>query len=129
MSTPEEIRILDGSAGPELPIVDGAGVARAIVWPGTGARARSLHRIWLEARAGTVELRHPSDAVYYVVEGDGAVADRTSGEAHDLRAGAMFHVDAGTAYAVRAGDGGMQLVGGPAPADDALYAHLEEPAA
>lgn len=119
-----EIQILDGSEGPELPIVDGAGMARAIVWPGVGARSRSLHRIWLEAGAGTVRLSHPSDAVYYVIEGDGTAADESAGSEHALRAGAMFHVDAGTAYRVRAGDDGMQLVGGPAPADDALYESL-----
>jgi hypothetical protein len=36
----------------------------------------------------------------------------------------MFHVDRGTPYVVRAGVPGMQVIGGPAPADDALYAHL-----
>jgi mannose-6-phosphate isomerase-like protein (cupin superfamily) len=121
-----EIRILDGSAGPELPIVEGHGVARAIVWPAMGARSRSLNRIWLTAGAGTVELVHPSDAVYYVIEGAGSVLDAATSEAQDLRTGAMFHVDAGTTYSVRAGGGGMQLVGGPAPADDALYSHLAD---
>jgi mannose-6-phosphate isomerase-like protein (cupin superfamily) len=116
-----EIQILDGAEGPELAIVDGPGVARAIVWPGIGARSRSLHRISLEGGAATVRLSHPSDAVYYVVEGDGSVADESAGEDHALRAGAMFHIDAGTAYRVRAGVDGLQLLGGPAPADDALY--------
>jgi hypothetical protein len=37
----------------------------------------------------------------------------------------MFHIDAGTSYAVVAGTGGLQIVGGPAPADMAMYAHLE----
>ena len=120
-----EIRILDGSDGPELPIVEGDGTARAIVWPGTGARSRSLHHLWLTAGSGTVELVHPSDAVYYVVEGGGTVRDPAAGDDQELRAGSMIHVDAGTAYAVRAGDGGIELVGGPAPADDALYAHLD----
>jgi mannose-6-phosphate isomerase-like protein (cupin superfamily) len=120
-----EIRILDGSDGPELPIVDGAGTARAIVWPGTGARSRSLHHLWLDGGSRTVELVHPSDAVYYVIEGGGTVLEASAQEGRELRAGSMFHVDAGTAYAVRAADGGIELVGGPAPADDALYAHLD----
>jgi hypothetical protein len=37
----------------------------------------------------------------------------------------MAHVDAGTTYRFRAGDAGLDLIGGPAPADPALYAHLE----
>jgi quercetin dioxygenase-like cupin family protein len=121
-----EIRILDGSTGPELPIVRGGGMARAIVWPGTGARLRSLHRIWLEPRAATTELSHSSDAVYYVVEGAGTVHDMTSGSNHSVRLGSMFHIDACTSYAVVAGDDGVQIVGGPAPADMTMYAHLED---
>jgi len=125
VSTATEIRILDGSAGPELPIVRGEGVARAVIWPGIGARSRSLHRIWLAGGASTVELVHPSDAVYYVIEGDGWVSDGVGDERHEVRGGSMFHVDAGTAYSILAGDGGMQLVGGPAPADDRLYTDLK----
>jgi hypothetical protein len=120
-----EIRILDGSSGPELPIVRGAGIARAIVWPGTGAHLRSLHRIWLDADAAMTELSHASDAVYYVVDGAGTVHDLTTGSNHAVRLGSMFHIDAGTSYAVVAGTGGLQIVGGPAPADLAMYAHLE----
>lgn len=119
-----EIQILDGASGPELPIVAGGGVARAVVWPGVGAHLRSLHRIWLDAGAATVELEHPSDAVYYVVDGEGAVEDRSAGGEQPLRTGSMFHVDGGTAYVVRAASGGMQLVGGPAPADARMYEHL-----
>jgi mannose-6-phosphate isomerase-like protein (cupin superfamily) len=119
-----EIRVLDGSDGPELPIVDGDGAARAIVWPGTGARSRSLHHLRLSAGSGTIDLAHPSDAVYYVIAGTGSVLDAGAQQDQKLRAGSMFHVDAGTRYAVRAGDDGIELVGGPAPADDDLYAHL-----
>jgi quercetin dioxygenase-like cupin family protein len=124
--TDREIAILNGSRGPELQIVAGAGEARAIIWPGMGARSRSLHRVWLAENAGTVELSHPSDAVYYVLEGTGWVDDPDADERHDVAAGAMFHVDAGTRYAIHAGAAGMQVVGGPAPADDALYAHLSD---
>ena len=115
------VAILDGSAGPQLDIVEGAGEARAIVWPGMGAQARALHHIWLDAGARTVQLRHPGEAVYYVVAGQGSVFDRSSGERHRLRAGSMFHVDAGTAYVAEAGDNGVELVGGPAPVDPQLY--------
>jgi len=116
-----EIAVLDGSAGPELPIVEGDGEAKAVVWPGTGAHSRSLHHLWLRAGARTVALTHPSEAVYYVIEGDGSVVDRSSGERHALRDGAMFHVDPRTTYEIEAGSRGVELVGGPAPADPSLY--------
>lgn len=118
------IQILDGSEGPELPIVEGEGRAHAIVWPGVGAELRSLHRILLGGGSATVTLSHPSDAVYYVIEGSGTARDDASGESHEVRVGSMFHVDAGTSYAIVAGSGGMELVGGPAPADPAMYEHL-----
>jgi mannose-6-phosphate isomerase-like protein (cupin superfamily) len=122
--TDAQITILDGSGGPELPIIDGAGEARAIVWPGMGARTRSLHRIRLGEDAATVELSHPSDAVYYVADGTGSVEDLGLGERQDLVLGAMFHIDAGTRYVIHAGDTGLQVIGGPSPADDSLYEHL-----
>jgi quercetin dioxygenase-like cupin family protein len=120
-----KVLILDGSDGPELPLVEGAGAARAIVWPGMGARARSLHHIWLAPDARTVSQRHPGDAVYYVVTGDGTVVDGTADERQPLREGAMFHVDGGTDYVVEAGEDGIELVGGPAPADPGLYEEMD----
>ena len=117
----DKVSILDGSAGPELDIVDGDGEARAIVWPGTGAQARSLHRIWLRPGASMVEQRHPGEATYYVIGGGGWVTDGATGDRQPLREGSMFHVDGGTAYAAQAAGDGMELVGGPAPADPALY--------
>jgi len=120
-----KVRILDGSEGPKLPLVEGAGDARAIVWPGMGAKARSLHHIWLAPDARTVPQHHPGDAVYYVVTGDGTVVDGAAGERQPLREGAMFHVDTGTEYVVEAGEHGIELVGGPAPADAALYEGMD----
>lgn len=126
MSETDGIQILDGVSGPELAIVEGEGVARAIVWPGIGAHLRSLHRVWLGPAGRMSTLSHYSEAVYYVVEGAGAVADPSTGEAQPLRRGSMFHVEAGTPYAVRADEAGMQLVGGPSPADPRLYVHLAD---
>jgi quercetin dioxygenase-like cupin family protein len=119
-----EIQIVDGATGPVLPIVEGDGEARAIIWPGLGARSRSLHRLSLGSGASTVRLKHPSDAVYYVIAGVGSVRDSEGGDSEQLRPGSMFHVDAGTAYVVTAADDGIELVGGPAPADDELYSSL-----
>jgi mannose-6-phosphate isomerase-like protein (cupin superfamily) len=121
VSASQGIAILEASDGPALAIVEGEGSAHAVVWPGTGAQLRSLARIMIGAGARTVALRHPGEAVYYVIEGAGSVADGETGDSSPLVPGAMIHVDGGTPYVITAGDGGLDLVGGPSPADPALY--------
>lgn len=121
-----EVAVISADSGPELALVEGEGRARAIIWPGTGATLRSMHRISLGAGSRTIEMSHPSDAVYYVISGDGQVAEGDMGAAQPLLEGSMVHVDAGSAYALVAGPDGMELVGGPAPADPALYAGLTD---
>lgn len=131
----DQIRILEAGKGPALPIVEGGGYATAVIWPGMGAQLRSIHMIRLEPGARTIELSHPFEAVYSVTDGSGealAAGARTGGVALDagaragypLRDGSMVHIDAGTAYAFRAGPEGMSLFGGPSPPDPALYQHL-----
>lgn len=121
MTTSDEIQILSTAEGPTLEIIEGDGQARAVVWPGMGAQLRSLHTISLGPGARTVQLRHPSEAVYYVIGGAGEAIDMTDCDAHAIGPGTMLHIDAGTAYVIRAGDDGMSVAGGPAPPDLALY--------
>jgi quercetin dioxygenase-like cupin family protein len=115
------VQVLDSDSGPPIAIVASGGSARAIVWPGMGGELRSLHRIELEPGGETVELEHPGEAVYYVVRGAGDALDGSDRSAKPLVEGAMAHVEAGTSYRFRAGDAGIELVGGPAPADSRLY--------
>ena len=117
---------VDASACPPVPLVEGDGEARAIVWPGMGARHRSLHRVRLGAGARTVALRHPGEAVWYVIEGDGSVGDAAGAERQEIVEGSMIHVGPGDEYRFTAGDSGLLLAGGPCPPDPALYAHLQE---
>jgi mannose-6-phosphate isomerase-like protein (cupin superfamily) len=117
-----EVVVVPGAGeGPPLDIVTGEGSARAVIWPEMGATLRSMHRISLGRDARTIEMQHPSDAVYYVISGGGAAADRTTGERQALVEGSMVHVDSGTRYELAAGGDGMELVGGPCPADASLY--------
>lgn len=119
-----EARVLSCDAAcPELPIVEGAGRAVAVVWPGVGATMRSLHWIDLPSGAGTKAQRHPMEAVYYVKEGSGTVLE-PGGRGDPITEGSMIHVEPGTAYRFEAGDHGLVLLGGPCPPDPALYAHL-----
>jgi mannose-6-phosphate isomerase-like protein (cupin superfamily) len=114
----------EGDHGPLLPIVE-EGSARAIVWPGIGATHRSMHRIELAAASRTTTLRHPTEAVYYVIRGDGAVHDPDDGsDGQRLVEGSMIHVEPGTAYRFEAGEAGILLLGGPCPADPTLYEQI-----
>jgi quercetin dioxygenase-like cupin family protein len=106
---------------PSLPIVDGEGSARAVVWPGIGAELRSMHHIVLGAGASTVPQRHPHEAVYHVTTGTAQVRDLESDETTDLRVGSMVHVEPGTGYVFLAGLDGVEIIGGPCPADPDLY--------
>jgi mannose-6-phosphate isomerase-like protein (cupin superfamily) len=86
-----------------LPIVADRGRAWAVIWPGMGAQCRSLHRISLSPRGGTVPLRHPSEAVYYVLAGHGA-ARGSDGSAHRIAEGSMIHIAPQTEYRFAAKD-------------------------
>lgn len=122
MSAPlSEVVVATADRGPQLGIVAGEGTARAVIWPGMGAELRSMHRISLGRDSRTIEMTHPSDAVYYVIAGGGEAVDRETGEGSALILGSMVHVDAGTPYELVAGDEGMELIGGPCPADPSLY--------
>jgi quercetin dioxygenase-like cupin family protein len=126
MSSSKAVRVLDGGEScPMLPLVEGEGVARAVIWPGVGAQLRSMQRIRLGPGARTVPLRHAMEAVYYVMSGAGTVLDPDDPLARPLVEGAMVHVEPGTAYLFQGGPGGIEILGGPCPADPALYAGLE----
>jgi quercetin dioxygenase-like cupin family protein len=124
----DRVMVVDGTdeaTCPVVPIVEGDGEARAIIWPGMGARDRSMHRVRLAPGARTIPLEHPSEAVWYVVEGAGAVTDDQGGSPQDLDPGSMVHIGAGDGYRIVAGGDGIVFVGGPCPPDPNLYAHLE----
>jgi mannose-6-phosphate isomerase-like protein (cupin superfamily) len=124
MTSAEDIKVVALEQGPPLQIVDGNGHAHAVIWPGMGAQLRSIHRIELLAGAHTIAMRHPSEAVYYVIDGSGEVVDVGDGQTQSLRPGSMAHIDVDTSYRFGAGDGGLSLVGGPSPPDLALYEGL-----
>ena len=119
MSAHDRVKVLDADSGPGVDLVAEGGSARAVVWPGVGAELRSMQRISLGPSGRTRCLRHPGEAVYYVISGSGSVRDETATEG--LVEGSMIHVEPGTEYEVAAGPDGIELVGGPCPADPALY--------
>ena len=106
---------------PTIPIVEGRGSARVVVWPGSGAVCRTFHYIDLLQRSSTVRLQHQGEGVYYVVKGEGHVIDVDTGARMALREGAMVHVGAGDAYRFATEEGTLTILGGPCPADASLY--------
>lgn len=121
----ESVRVVDSAVDcPPLPLVQGQGQARAVIWPGSGAAHRSFHLIELGAGARSVDLSHPADCVYYVIAGAGQVVDLASADAQPLAEGNMIHIDASDRYRLEANDTGMTVLGGPCPADPALYAQI-----
>jgi quercetin dioxygenase-like cupin family protein len=106
--------------GPDLALVRG-GTWREIIGAGVDARCRSLHHLDLGAASSTVDLAHPGEAVYYVVEGSASVVERlASGEVrHPLVEGSMFHIRPGACYSIESASG-ARLVGGPSPVDPTL---------
>ena len=120
----DTVRVIDtSSGGANLPIIEKNGEARAVLWPGNGARFRSFQLISLFEGGSTEALSHASDCVYYVISGKGQVVDLGSGDVSDLAEGTMIHIDAGDAYRLRSATG-VKLLGGPCPPDPALYAAL-----
>lgn len=105
-----------------LPLAEGGGEVRAIIWPGMAARHRSMHYIALAAGARTVPHRHPdSESVYYVIEGRGEVLDLDAGSRHPIHPGSVVFMTPDTRYQIVAKDTALTCVGGPCPPDPALY--------
>jgi mannose-6-phosphate isomerase-like protein (cupin superfamily) len=127
---PDAARVLESDKNcPTLALVEGAGRAHAVAWPGVGSTLRSMTRFWLGPSARTVSQEHEMEAVYYVIAGEGVVNDADAGTSQPLAAGAMAHVEPRTTYQFRAGASGMELIGGPCPPDPALYRRLAATAA
>src|ERR1700744_4723562 len=122
----ESIQVVDAVHSQEIPIVDGIGNAKVVIWPGMGARYRTFQIINLGENSRTIELCHPaSDAAYYVLKGQGRVFDIVTGQSQELAEGGRVNIDAGDRYQFVANSSGMNLLGGPCPADVSLYAGLK----
>jgi mannose-6-phosphate isomerase-like protein (cupin superfamily) len=100
-----------------------------VLWPGNGSRFRTMQLLKLEPGDRSIDLCHTEDSAYYILAGGGVVRDLADGGAQDLVEGSILHIDRGDRYRFEAGAGGMSAVGGPVPADPALYQHLIEEAA
>lgn len=94
------------------------GRAVTLVGPHMGARHRTMCDVRLAPGEATLDLCHPSEAVWYVVEGTGE-AVRATGDVLALEPGGMIHAQAGARYTIRAASP-LRVVGGPSPPDPEL---------
>jgi quercetin dioxygenase-like cupin family protein len=101
--------------GPELPVIVGRGSCREVVGARSGATLRSLYHLELRELSATVVLRHPSEAVYYVVEGSAQVGADGAPQV-TVPEGGMIHIRPETPYALST-VAGTRLIGGPCPVD------------
>ncbi|MGH8914278.1 MAG: hypothetical protein ACRDZM_07155 [Acidimicrobiia bacterium] len=72
-----------------------------------------------------MELVHPMEAVYYVMGGEVTAVDPGDASRQLLTSGSMAHIGPATRYVFEAGPSGADIIGGPCPADPAMYAHLD----
>lgn len=120
----QTVRVIDSAVNcPTLPIIEGKGSARAVIWPGTGARYRTVHLLELAGGDRTIDFKHNSDAVYYVAKGRGEIVDLIKDRRLSIEEGSMVHIDGGDAYRFET-EYGMKIIGGPCPADFSLYSNI-----
>jgi hypothetical protein len=118
---PAGVHVVKSGTGATLSLIEGSGSASALVWPGMGARHRSLHYLRLDAGARTIVQEHDGEAVYGILAGEATIIDLATNDAASLTTGAMVHVDGRTRYQFEAGSDGAVILGGPCPPDEKLY--------
>ncbi|WP_293786174.1 cupin domain-containing protein [uncultured Aeromicrobium sp.] len=102
--------------GPELDVVTGEGFCREVIGPRLGATLRSLYIVQLAAGSSTIAMRHPMEAVYYVISGKASVESEAADQRLTVEEGSMIHASAGTDYRIVASSD-VRLIGGPSPVD------------
>lgn len=118
-----EIQVRPVADAPAMPLAEGGGVARALIWPGMGSRYRTFHHFLLyRDQRSVIHCHRGAEAVYYVIAGSGWVEDLDLQERQPVAAGQMFHITPGTRYRM-VPKGSIELIGGPCPPDPHIYGH------
>lgn len=105
----------------DVDLVVGTGRSRAVSRPGFGASERSVFYIELDEGSSSKELKHPYEAVYYIVSGKGQVVDTDSGRIYDVKEGAVIYLTPNQGYKFI---GPAVFAGGSCPLDVDLYQRL-----
>lgn len=106
-----------------LPFVDGSqGVAKAIIWPGMGAKFGSMHYFVMPPGEKNVPHSHETmEDMFYVVQGKGYIIDGDN-KKHYFTKGDFVYVPPKCIHAVVSeGPEDFISVGGPTPPDAEMY--------
>lgn len=101
-----------------IPLVPG-GDARAVVWPGMGAKNAGLNYVVMKPGQENVPHLHKvSEDIIYVIQGQGLAVDFDAGVEHPFTKGSVIYVTPGTRHTIKAtGSEDYIVVGTLAPAD------------
>ncbi|MBI4495098.1 MAG: cupin domain-containing protein [Chloroflexi bacterium] len=117
-----ELSVLDLAGGVEIPLIRPpmpGGYARFPIWPGMGARLRSMNRVAMRPGQENVPHVHPvSEDIFYCLSGTCVVEDGSTGREQPFGRDCLIFIDPGTPHAVRSlGPDDYISVGGPCPPD------------
>lgn len=110
----------------ELSILDGKGVARAIIYPGMGAKYASLNYFVMKPGSkNTAHVHARSEDVIYVIQGQGIIKETETGNELRFKKGDILFIPEGVYHQVIPdGDEDYIGIGGPQPVDDSIFKDL-----
>ena len=93
--------------------------ARAIIWPGVGAKHGTFNYFTLQPGESVPAHVHPySEDLVYIVKGKALLIDEDKGKEYTAEPGWVFLIEPGTKHSARAvGNEPYVDVGGPCPPD------------
>lgn len=106
----------------KIPLVPG-GDARAVVWPGMGAKNACVHYVVMKpGQENMPHVHRHSEDIIYVIQGEGVAVDFDSGTEQPFTKGSVIYVPPGTHHTIKAtGKEDYIVVGTLAPIDTEFY--------
>ena len=106
----------------EIPIVNG-GQAKAIIWPGMGAKNCALHYVVMKPGQENIPHVHQeSEDIIFVIQGKGVVVDLDHGKEYPFGPGSVIYIPPGIRHTVKSyGPEDYIVVGAQSPFDLDLY--------
>jgi|AntRauTorcE11898_2_1112593.scaffolds.fasta_scaffold21724_2 quercetin dioxygenase-like cupin family protein len=102
------------------------GTAKAIIWPGMGAKYGVMNYFVMKPGGENVPHKHDdSEDMFYIAQGQGVVADLDNNIEHPIEAGCFVYVEPGTMHAAKSyGPDDYISIGGPTPPDPEMFKEL-----
>jgi len=105
-----------------LPYVKG-GIAKAIIWPGMGAKFGSMNYFVMEPGGENVPHSHKdAEDMFYIASGTGVIVDYDNNIEHPFEPGCFVYVEPNTMHAaINRSNENYISIGGPSPIDYEMY--------